>query len=52
MFTAGPPVPNKVFDICTFDRLGRILLPLAIAGMVYLRDQQISNERAGFLGSC
>jgi hypothetical protein len=52
MFTAGLPVANRVFDICTFDRLGRMLLPLAIAGMVYLRDQRFSNERAGVLRSC
>jgi hypothetical protein len=52
MFTAGAPVPNRVFDICNFDRLGRMLLPFAIAATVYLREQRFSSVRAGLLVRC
>jgi hypothetical protein len=52
MFTAGMPVPSRLLDARNFDLLGRMLLPLAFAGMMYLRDQRSSNKQAGFVGNC
>lgn len=49
VFTVGLPVPNRVFAIWRLDRIGRMLMPLAFAGIVLWRIQQASVRSAQLL---
>jgi hypothetical protein len=52
MFTAGLPIPNRVFAIATLNRAGRILLPFVFAGIMYLRHQRNCQQLQNATRSC
>jgi hypothetical protein len=52
MFTAGLPVPNRVFCIATLDRIGRIAVPFLLAGILCYRHQRTCQETQFASVSC
>jgi hypothetical protein len=46
VFTVGLPVPNPIYAswVWCWSQAGRMLLPLAVAGIVLLRNRQLSQR--------